>query len=213
MKRNNKALYESIMRNVSKQVKKALNESLSDKNIAYASSPIESIQTIWKEVRNVLERSEWLYKSINYTLSPHIKPAIVFTFESDFILPDKLSNLIDFDDGYSFSTESGCIVLVLYLDKIDNKYQSDDIQLLLLDFMVNLYKDSTEDITYNVYFGVHSNDSKPLEDEEYQTVIQLMKNQFDDTINMDQGLTCVRTDGESYNKFVNVGNELKKRFE
>lgn len=213
MKRNNKALYESIMRNVSKQVKKALNETLSDKNIAYASSPIESIQTIWKETRNVLERSEWLYKSINYTLSPHIKPGLVFTFESDFILPDKLSNLIDFDDGYSFSTESGCIVLVLYLDKIDNKYQSDDIQLLLLDFMVNLYKDSTEDITYNVYFGIHSNDSKPLEDEEYQTVIQLMKNQFDDTINMDQGLTCVRTDGESYNKFVNVGNDLKKQFE
>ena len=40
-----------------------------------------------------------------------------------------------------------------------------------------------------------------------------MKSQFNDTINMDQGLTCVRTDGESYNKFVNVGNDLKKRFE
>ena len=50
--------------------------------------------------------------------------------------------------------------------------------------MANLYNDSTEDITYNVYFGVHSNDSKPLEDEEYQAVIQLMKNQFDDMINM-----------------------------
>ena len=213
MKRNNKALYESIMRNVSKQVKKALNETLSDKNIAYASSPIEGVYAIWKDARNVLERSEWLYKQINYTLSPHIKPGLVFTFESNFILPDKLSNLIDFDEGYSFSTESGCIVLVLYLDKIDNKYQSDDIQLLLLNFMVNVYNDFTEYIEYNIYFGVHSNDSKPLEDEEYQTVIQLMKSQFNDTINMDQGLTCVRTDGESYNKFVNVGNYLKKRFE
>ena len=30
MKRNNKALYESIMRNVSKEVKKALNEEIMD---------------------------------------------------------------------------------------------------------------------------------------------------------------------------------------
>ena len=35
MKRNNKALYEQIMRNVSKQVKKALNEDYRPVNIKY----------------------------------------------------------------------------------------------------------------------------------------------------------------------------------
>lgn len=224
MKRNNKILYESIMRNVSKSVKKTLNESLSDKNIAYVSSPIESIYEIGKEIRNVLERSEYLYQTMNETVSPHIKPCIVFTFKNDYFYNpvDIVNKVIMPDQGYCFVTESNCVVLALYLDKIKNKYQRKLIELLVLGVLTNLFIDAYSDIEYYIYFGVHIigadkiNDKNisrhPFEDEEYPTIIDLLKEQFGDTINMDGGrLICVRTDDESYNKFVNVANLLKEQ--
>lgn len=224
MKRNNKALYESIMRNISKQVRKTLNESLSDTNIAYISSPIESAYEIGKEIRNILERSEWLYKTMNETLPSHIKPCIVFTFKNDYFnSPNNLINkLIMPDDGYNFVTESNCVVLSLYLDKIKHKYQRKYIELLVLGVLVNLFLNAYTDIDYNIYFGVHiigadninnRNISRhPYEDEDYYNITELLKEQFGDTINMDGGrLMCVRADAESYNKFVNVGNLLKEQ--
>lgn len=61
MKKSNSALYEQIMRNVSKEVKRALNESLVNEQTQYVAGPImlTATEDSWEEGQNPDNSSEW----------------------------------------------------------------------------------------------------------------------------------------------------------
>ena len=81
MKRNNKALYEQIMMNVSKQVKKALNEDATNENELYMVYPAE----------------RWIYSDI------YVEPNNIQVFSShESALEWSVNSIFDNESGYVY---------------------------------------------------------------------------------------------------------------
>ena len=81
MKRNNKALYEQIMMNVSKQVKKALNEDATNENELYMVYPAE----------------RWIYSDI------YVEPTNIQVFSShESALEWSVNSIFDNESGYVY---------------------------------------------------------------------------------------------------------------
>lgn len=171
MKRNNKALYESIMRSVSKEVKKALNESLRAERTIDITDPISGINELSEEIWSILgnlTNINMFNKLDNYGID--IKTScIVVTLRSQF---DKkfydFINRIDdnvekdiFDGqmtGYAFTTESNMVTLVFFNNAMEQDYLYKKLLKILADAVYN----TNEDIKYQVYFGFFKSDENDL---------------------------------------------------
>ena len=149
MKRNNKALYEQIMRNVSREVKKALNESLQEESFIDSNVPSQENKDIANDFINKIESIyETLAKEIRQ--EPYGLPTISIELPNDaqkeIFVDIKRTNLIRIANflEYAETVDEYPVTLMLYWSSdvnVDNlNYNYGDLTNALINKFENIRK-------------------------------------------------------------------------
>lgn len=85
MRRNNKALYEQIMRNVSREVKRSLNESVEDSlNKAFYALLFGKLNYMTKSIDEILQDERILKKIAGYIVEEQVKDLVQYMFTENY---------------------------------------------------------------------------------------------------------------------------------